>query len=466
MKINVIWTGLLLSGSILCVAQSRYSHDRVYTANQVSNSVSVIDPATNSFLGEISLGKPYPNVLSPLYRGQALVHGLRYLPSKKLLAVVSIGSNSVTFLNTETNKIIENVYVGRSPHEPTFTPDGRQLWVSLRGESYISVIEVSTFKEIKKVPVADGPGMVSFSPDGKLAYICSSFTAELDIVDTSTFAIIKKVPVISPFSPNIFTSQDGKYIALTHKDVGKVSVFSTDSQKIINVLTTGPITNHVTFTVVNGTQLMLVTVGGDNKILIFDPAQDFKLTNTIMVGALPHGIWAAPDGKVAYVGLEYADQVQAIDLLTMKALPAVKIGQSPQALVYAENAVSDSGKTNLTPLNDASETQVIQLKNVSKKSGAQGKLAVRPIGLTDLVEQIFSGLEPDTPFTLALTKAHKAPYTTDYEINSFKSDLNGKFTGQSTGILKSVSRAGDAHDYKHIFLINNNTKEAVLVDSL
>ncbi|MEJ0079943.1 MAG: hypothetical protein WDM78_03030 [Puia sp.] len=76
--------------------QSRYAFDRVYTSNQVSNTVSVIDPSRNEFLGEIILGKPYPNVLSPLYKGQALVHGLRYSKELKMLAVVSIGSNAVT----------------------------------------------------------------------------------------------------------------------------------------------------------------------------------------------------------------------------------------------------------------------------------------------------------------------------------------------------------------------------------
>jgi YVTN family beta-propeller protein len=51
--------------------------DRVYAAEQFSNTVSVIDPSTNTLLGEIRLGEPPPANLSPLYRGQLLVHGLR-----------------------------------------------------------------------------------------------------------------------------------------------------------------------------------------------------------------------------------------------------------------------------------------------------------------------------------------------------------------------------------------------------
>lgn len=277
MKIAAITlTAGLAFSSLLAVAQSSYEHDRVYTANQVSNTVSVIDPSQNKLLGEIKLGKPYPNVLSPLYKGQALVHGLRYSKEKKLLAVVAIGSNSVTFISTENNKVLKTVYVGRSPHEPTFTPDSKQVWVSVRGEAYISVIDVDKMVEVRQVPVADGPGMVAFSPDGKLAYVCSSFTPEVDIVNTATYKIIKKIPVTSPFSPNIFTSPSGKWVALTHKDVGRVTVINTEDMTVAKVIETGAITNHVTFSTVNHQLLMLVTVGGENKLRTFEVDHDFK----------------------------------------------------------------------------------------------------------------------------------------------------------------------------------------------
>lgn len=445
-------------------AQSPYAHDRVYSANQVSNTVSVVDPADHTFLGEIYLGKPYPNVLSPLYRGQSLVHGLRYSPEKKMLAVVSIGSNSVTFVSTETNKVIKTIYVGRSPHEPTFTPDSKQVWTSVRGEAYVSVIDVASMKEIRKVEVADGPGMISFSPDGKIAYVCSSFTPELDIVNTSNYKIIKRIPVISPFSPNIFTSPNGEWVAMTHKDVGKVTVIDTKTLSVHKVLTTGPITNHVTFAKINGKLKMLVTVGGENKVKVFDVASDFKQTDIVDVGNLPHGLWPSADGKLMYVGLEYGDQVQGIDLQTMKALPVIKIGQSPQALVYADNAVTDpANHVNLMPLNDSEATQIIQMKGVQQDIKATGKIAVRPIGLADLVEQIFSGLEPKNAYTLILSKADSAPYSKDYEINSFAADNNGKYMGQSTGLVKKTESVKQQEDYKHIVLIDNETGKAILV---
>ena len=95
------------------------SRDRVYTADQTSNTVSVIDPSTNRLLGVIKLGDPVPGALSPLYKGQLLVHGLGYSPDSKTLAVVSIGSNSVTLIDTATNKVKGTVYVGAHHMKPS-----------------------------------------------------------------------------------------------------------------------------------------------------------------------------------------------------------------------------------------------------------------------------------------------------------------------------------------------------------
>src|SRR5438309_10802599 len=128
--------------------------DRAYTADQTSNTVSVIDPSSNKLLGVIRLGDPAPGSLSPLYKGQLLVHGLGYSPDSKTLAVVSVGSNSVTLIDTATNKVKGTVYVGRSPHEPFFTPNGRELWVTVRCENYVSVLDPHYIHETRRTELA------------------------------------------------------------------------------------------------------------------------------------------------------------------------------------------------------------------------------------------------------------------------------------------------------------------------
>lgn len=460
---NIILSAIILLTATTLLAQERYVHDRVYTGNQVSNTVSVIDPAANKLLGEIVLGQPQPSILTPLYKGQALVHGLGYSPVKQMLAVVAIGSNAINLVSTEDNKLLKTIYTGRSPHEATFKPDGSQVWTTVRGEAYVSVIDVATMDEVKKVSVSDGPGMVAFTPNGKIAYVCSSFSPYVDVVDTQTYEIIKKIEVPSPFSPNIFTSPDGKLVALSLKDVGKVVVINTKTNEIIKVFATGPITNHVSFTVLNGKLLMPVTVGGENCVKIYDVADDYKQIATIPVGQLPHGLWAAPDGKRLYIGLEYADQVQPIDMETMKALAPIQAGQSPQALLYATNAVtSGTSMDNLKPLQDPTATQVVVMSPVAKGTKTRGELSVRTIGASDLVEQLFLNLKPNTAYTLALSKNDIVPYSSDYEINSFVTDDKGKYAGQSTGLIKS--RLAVSSPFKRIVLIEA-TSQPVMVNN-
>src|SRR5262249_55589921 len=144
--------------------------DRVYAANQTSNTVSVIDPSSNKLLGVIRLGEAVPAALSPLYAGQLLGHGGGYSPDGQAPSLVSIASNSVALIDTATNKVRSIVYIGRSPHEAFFTPDGQELWVAVRGEDYISVIDSVKGTEVRRITLANGPGMTMFGPDGRYAF--------------------------------------------------------------------------------------------------------------------------------------------------------------------------------------------------------------------------------------------------------------------------------------------------------
>src|SRR5258705_14011215 len=122
---------------------------------------------------------------------------MAFSPNHRTLVVVSIGSNSVTFIDTASNKIIGVVYIGRSPHEAFFTPDGKEVWATVRGQNYVSVIDPVQMREKRRVTTANGPGMVLFHPSAPYAYVPSSFTPQVNIVDTRTYQVIARVPQAS-----------------------------------------------------------------------------------------------------------------------------------------------------------------------------------------------------------------------------------------------------------------------------
>src|SRR5262249_43232033 len=381
--------------------------DRVYAAEQFSNTVSVTDPAANKLLGVIRLGDPVPANLSPLYRGQLLVHGMGFSPDHRTIAVVSIGSNAVTFVDTTTNAVKHVAYLGRSPHEAFFTPDGKEVWVTVRGENYISVLDTQNFEEKTRIVTPNGPGMQIFSPDGKYGYICSSFNPETDLVSVDAHKIIAKVKQESPFCPNIAATPEGDQVWFTLKDTGKTQVFNARPPfNPIKTIDTGPITNHVNFAhTANGT-FAYVTVGGLNEVKVFR-TDDFSQVATIPVGNLPHGVWPSGDGTRVYVGLENADALAAIDTATNRVIANVPIGQAPQAIAYVPNAAPNpDDRQNLQALGVAGQVAHLALapKGGVKDGKAPTSVSLFDQGLIQVLQASVTGLQPKQKYVLALAE--------------------------------------------------------------
>jgi YVTN family beta-propeller protein len=438
-------------------------HDRVYTADQTSNTVSVIDPAENKLVGVIKLGDPVPGALSPLYKGQLLVHGLGFSPDGKTLAVVSVGSNSVTLIDTATNKVKGTIYVGRSPHEPFFTPNGRELWVTVRGENYVSVIDPARMKETRRIELANGPGMTMFGPDGKYGFVCSSFTPELAVIDVVSHKVVKRLSQVSPFSPNIAVTPENDEVWITLKDVGKVQIYSAKppfDQKA--VLETGPITNHVNFANNRKGKFAYVTIGGTNEVKAFRRGATPELVATIPVGELPHGIWPSGDGSRVYVALENGEHCVAIDTVTNKVIANIPIGQTTQALVYVPNAVpSGSGSENLMPLGAAANTAHLHLEaGGTALSNAQASVAVNSLGVLDLVQIAAKGLSPQTQYQVYLAESNKSPFGKLEPLAVLKTNPDGAGIVQAIGPLKVLAGNDPNSSTPQRFLVVTDIKDS------
>lgn len=417
------------------------SQDRVYTADQTSNTVSVHDPQTNQLLGVIRLGETVPDNLSPLYKGQLLVHGMGFSPDNRTLAVVSVGSNSVAFIDTQTNQVKHITYVGRSPHEAFFTPDGKEVWVTVRGEDYVSVLDGQTYAEKLQIPVGNGPGMTIFRPDGKYGFVCSSFTPATQVVEVATHQIVATVPQASPFCPNIAATPDGKQVWFTLKDVGKTQVFSAEPPfNVISTLDTGAITNHVNFVRNRNGQFAYITVGGENVVKVYTTTNAPTLIATIPVGDLPHGLWPSGDGTRIYVALENGTGTTAIDTLTNQVIATNPGGQSSQALVYVPNAVPQGdGLANLEPLGDSGlAAHVVMGAPGASPEQAVTTVSINNQGLIDLVEAAVTGLQPKQSYQLVLVENPTSPYGEIQPLEAFQTNPAGAAIVTTVGPIKRI----------------------------
>jgi YVTN family beta-propeller protein len=465
-----IWKSLLLAGTMLATCTNAWAgqapgplsspdipishHDRVYAAEQFSNTVSVTDPVDNKLLGVIKLGDAQPANFSPLYKGQVLVHGMGYSPDHRTLAVVSIGSNSVTFIDTATNAVKHVTYVGRAPHEAFYTPDGKEVWVTVRGENYIAVLDAKTFEEKTRIVTPAGPGMQIFSPDGKYGYICSSFNPETDVVTVADHKIIAKVKQESPFCPNIAATPDGNQVWFTLKDTGKTQVFNAKPPfNLIKTLDTGPITNHVNFAHTAKGTLAYVTIGGINQVKVFR-TDDFSEVATIPVGNLPHGVWPSGDGSRIYVGLENADALAAIDTATNTVIGNIPIGQAPQAIAYVPNAAPNpDDRQNLEALGVAGQVAHLTLRPKAGSADGQAPTSVSLFdqGLIQILQASATGLAPKQKYVLALADGAEGVGTLQ-PLAAFMTNPAGSAIVNATGPIRQIVSDGATSERRYLVI--------------
>lgn len=354
--------------------------DRIFIANEDSNTISVIDPRANAVDTTINLTSfdedPRPPfrfvtagvmpthaamIHKPLYHGCVDAHGVVPSPDGRLLATSGRGSSNVYLIDAAAKKVVGNVpnplaaantnaerisggiLVGREPHEPTFTRNGKELWVTLRGEDRIAILDVGL--AVKQAGGADaralrrvvstinGPAQTWFNKSGTLAFVASQKVARVDVFrvnpDASGFSHPERLTTLDigeqdkpGFTPFLKTAPDGKEIWFSHKLADQVSARATDEP--FGLLDTVPLgnlarPNHLEFVENSGGKVVYVSFarvddGGPggvaaSRIAIIDrsTAPGARRVAGIMfytLGREAHGLWTNPENNLLYVAHE------------------------------------------------------------------------------------------------------------------------------------------------------------------
>ena len=375
---------------------------------------------------------------------------------------MSIGTNSVSFIDTATNAVKHVTYVGRAPHEAFFTPDGSEVWVTVRGEDYVAVLDGRSYQEKLRIKVPNGPGMQIFSPDGKYGYVCSSFTPETVAISVADHQIVGRVTQASPFCPLIAATPDGAQVWFTLKDIGKTQVFSARPPfTLLKTLDTGPITNHLNFARNANGSFAYVTVGGLNQVKVFR-TDDFQQVATIPVGNLPHGVWPSGDGTRVYVGLENADALAAIDTLANKVITTIPIGQAPQALVYVSNAVPEGdGTQGLEPLGVAGASAHLAMRAPSRATddaATPTSVTLFDQGLTQVLQAAVTGLEPKQSYVLALSRDPSGSGTLE-PLTTFMTNPAGSAIVNAVGPIRQIVRNEQRAQRRFLVIVRGTPNE-------
>jgi YVTN family beta-propeller protein len=144
------------------------STKRVFAQLSELDGFTVIDFAARKQTATIEVPKVpgAPEVIS--HRLDSPSHGIGVSPDRKTLWVTSIPANSVFAYNLADLKVVGRVALpeikvpGRNPMSGvpnwvTFTPDGKEIYISNAAHNSVSAIDTATFKEIAVIPVGQAP---------------------------------------------------------------------------------------------------------------------------------------------------------------------------------------------------------------------------------------------------------------------------------------------------------------------
>ncbi len=177
-KTNRVTRGFPSHGKISHMVLVSPDGKRLYTANIVSENVSVIDRASGKLILRIPCGKG--------------VEGMAFTPDGKHLWAANQTGGSITIIDLATHKAVKTFDCPGMPVRIRFTDDGRLALVpSWVKEGQLIVIDAKTHKEIKRIAVGGYAIGVELSPDGKRAFVGCEHADGLHVVDMQTLSVEK-----------------------------------------------------------------------------------------------------------------------------------------------------------------------------------------------------------------------------------------------------------------------------------
>jgi len=298
----------------------------------------------------------------------------------------------IHIIDPATNTVVGEIQDIEAAHGVTASPDGTRIYASSEGDDTLDVADVATRKWIKRIPLSGHPNNISITPDGRKVYVgirqaVGGNPGVADVIDTASLTKVKSVRTEGPVH-NLYVTPDGKNVVAGEAGgKGHVSVLdvATDTPSWNIELGEGIRPMAMSKNPDGSTNLLFVQIGDFNGFVVVD----FKARKELQRITLPHlaagkiplisgsseshgmavtadqktlvvcsrlnnalyayslpdlkvvgradlsgkgAAWVTitPDGKRAYVADPVANLTLVVDIPTMKEVARIKVGQVPK----------------------------------------------------------------------------------------------------------------------------------------
>lgn len=303
----------------------------------------VVDP--NNIYSEIRPDVINPNTEGALYRV--------YVPNEV--------SGTLSVIDPTTGKVIDTFQTGVIPQHVVPAYDMSVLYVLNNSSNTITPIDPLTGKAQKAIPV-DDPYNIYFTPDGSEAIIVAEAKMRLDFADPKTFEVHSSIQTQCDGINHVDFSIDGRYMLATCEFDGTIVKIDLVERKLVGQMKlditqsgmekpTKKIAQPQDVRVSNNGHTFYVADLITDGVYLID-GESFTQTGFIRTGTAAHGLYPSRDGKKLYVVNRGTNIIPAVGSYKGKSKGSVAVLDFATNQVEATWEMPEGGSPdmgNLTP---------------------------------------------------------------------------------------------------------------------
>src|SRR5918994_2390910 len=278
----------------------------MYVQNSNSNSISVIDLATNTILRNITVdGTP---------------HNIKLSEDQMTLYILTSDRDSGTIfmLNTTSNEIMKEIPTEVSVQDIAIF-NGTMYASDVVGGKVLVMNANGTL--IDEIDVGSRPQFMEVKPDGQVLYV-TRLGSPISVVDLEQKMVIKEIDSESMPHRLSFTNE-GALLFGVDAESDTLSVIDSQEHEVIKTIPVGDNPQYVAFN--PDETLAYVTNMGSNTVSIVDA--HIEVVNEIPVGNGPYGIaFSADGGDLAYVSNMRGNDVSVINTTSSNVTATISAG--------------------------------------------------------------------------------------------------------------------------------------------
>jgi YVTN family beta-propeller protein len=270
-------------------------------------------------------GESEQNVISlksnPIINSGSFPIGIDINPITNKLYVANQFSNTISVIDIEKSKVEKNIDVGNSPYDVDVNPFSNRIYASNRDSDTISVIDGFTNKELAKIRVGDSPLGIGINLGRGWVYVANIDSNTITVIDaidnhirtSLKYASLPYDIVINPITNKVYVS-----------DLGKDSILVLDGSNN-TLISTIPVGSKPSVLAINTqTNTIYVSNFSNDTVSVINGTSN-KIETNVKVGHNPVGIAVNPRTNKIYVNNLADNTISVINGTTNKVIENISL---------------------------------------------------------------------------------------------------------------------------------------------